>query len=517
MDGFNIALHTIFATPAVFYAMAGVAWGIVGGALPGLSASITMALLLPFTFGMDPTMAIILLASTYVGAEYGGSIPAILIRTPGTSAAITTVLDGYEMHKQGKSGEALGISLMAGVVGGLIGMVLVVALTEPLSRIALYFSAPAYFALGLFGLSLIAALSEGSVIKGFLAAIIGLAISTVGIDPLSGVQRFTFGSAELLGGIEPILVMIGMFAMAELFVQSNTPDWDKTSHSMRIRLPSLKMWRRIALPTLIGTAIGTVDGVTPGGGSTLASFISYNEAKRWSKHPEEFGKGSPEGIAAPEAANNTVAATALIPTLTFGIPSSGSTAVLLGGLILHGIEPGPALLTKNPEFVYGLFGGLFIANLSQMLLGFVMLPPCIWLVNRPKAFLMAFIIALVSSGVYSVNADIYDVCIMVGMGVLGYAMRVLKFPILPLVLGLVLGGIVERNYRRAVDLGYGHHSIFLTDPISATLIGLTVLFIGLSILFGIRKRRRELAAERALERDVREAAIGPTATHSSGI
>ncbi|WP_439496087.1 tripartite tricarboxylate transporter permease [Bosea sp. (in: a-proteobacteria)] len=494
MTGLNIAFHTIFATPAVFYAFAGVAWGIVGGALPGLSASITMALLLPFTFGMDPTMAIILLASTYVGAEYGGSIPAILIRTPGTSAAITTVLDGYEMHKQGKSGEALGISLMAGVVGGLIGMVLVVGLTEPLSRIALYFTAPAYFALGIFGLSLIAALSEGSVVKGFLAAILGLAISTVGIDPLSGVQRFTFGSAELLGGIEPILVMIGMFAMAELFIQTNMPDWDKTSHSTRIKLPGLKMWKRISIPTLIGTTIGTVDGVTPGGGSTLASFLSYNEAKRWSKHPEEFGKGSPEGIAAPEAANNTVAATALIPTLTFGIPSSGSTAVLLGGLILHGIEPGPALLTKNPEFIYGLFGGLFIANLSQMVLGFVMLPPCIWLVNRPKAYLMAFIIALVSSGVYSVNADVYDICIMIGMGVLGYVMKVFKFPVLPLVLGLVLGGIVERNYRRAVDLGYGEHAIFLQDPISATLLGLTVAFIGLSIVMGIRKRRRERAA-----------------------
>jgi putative tricarboxylic transport membrane protein len=503
MDGLNIALHTIFATPAVLYALGGVAWGIIGGALPGLSASITMALLLPLTFGMDPTMAIILLASTYVGAEYGGSIPAILIRTPGTSAAVTTVLDGYEMHKQGKSGEALGISLMAGVVGGLIGMVLVVALTEPLSRIALYFTAPAYFALGVFGLSLIATLSEGSLIKGFLAAIVGLAISTIGIDPLSGIQRFTFGSAELLGGIEPILVLIGMFAMAELFQQTSEPDWDKAAHSMRIKLPNWAMWKRIWPATLIGTTIGTFDGVTPGGGSTLASFLSYNEAKRWSKHPEEFGKGSPEGVAAPEAANNTVAATALIPTLTFGIPSSGSTAVLLGGLILHGIEPGPALLTKNPQFVYGLFGGLFIANLSQLLLGFLMLPPCIWLVNRPKAFLIAFIIALVSSGVYSVNQNIADVLMMIAMGVLGYIMRVLKFPILPLVLALVLGSIVERNYRRGVDLGYGSHSIFFTDPLSATLLGLTVAFILATIALAyVRRKKDRRAADSALSAQI---------------
>jgi putative tricarboxylic transport membrane protein len=498
MDGLSIALHTVFATPAIFYAFGGVAWGIVGGALPGLSASITMALLLPFTFGMDPTMAIILLASTYVGAEYGGSIPAILIKTPGTSAAVTTVIDGYEMHKQGRSGEALGISLVAGVVGGLIGMVLVVALTEPLSNVAFYFTAPAYFALGVFGLSLIATLSEGSLIKGFLAAIVGLAISTIGIDPLSGVQRFTYGSAELLGGIEPILVLIGMFAMAELFEQTSQPDWDKASTKMRLKLPNLAMWKRIWPATLIGTGIGTFDGVTPGGGATLASFLSYNEAKRWSKHPEEFGKGSPEGIAAPEAANNTVAATALIPTLTFGIPSSGSTAVLLGGLILHGIEPGPALLTKNPEFVYGLFGGLFIANLSQLILGIVMLPPCIWLVNRPKAFLMAFIIALVSSGVYSVNQNIADVLIMIGMGVLGYVMRMFKFPILPLVLALVLGSIVERNYRRAVDLGYGEHSIFFTDPLSAILLGLTVLFIAGSAYLTFTRSRRDKAAALAV-------------------
>jgi putative tricarboxylic transport membrane protein len=498
MDGLNIALHTIFASPAVFYAFIGVAWGIIGGALPGLSASITMALLLPLTFGMDPTMAIILLASTYVGAEYGGSIPAILIKTPGTSAAVTTVIDGYEMHKQGRSGEALGISLMAGVVGGLIGMILVVALTEPLSNVAFYFTAPAYFSLGVFGLSLIATLSEGSLIKGFLAAIVGLAISTIGIDPLSGVQRFTFGSAELLGGIDPILVLIGMFAMAELFEQTGQPDWDKASHSMRIKLPSLAMWKRIWPATLIGTGIGTFVGVTPGGGATLASFLSYNEAKRWSKHPEEFGKGSPEGIAAPEAANNTVAATALIPTLTFGIPSSGSTAVLLGGLILHGLEPGPALLTKNPEFVYGLFGGLFVANLSQLILGVIMLPPCIWLVNRPKAFLIAFIIALVSSGVYSVNQNIADVVIMVGMGVLGYVMRMFRFPILPLVLALVLGSIVERNYRRAVDLGYGDHSIFFTDPLSGTLLGLTVLFIAASAWLTFMRSRREKAAGLAI-------------------
>lgn len=498
MNGLEIALQTLVSTPAIFFALFGVAWGIIGGALPGLSASITMALLLPLTYGMDPTMAIILLASTYVGAEYGGSIPAILIRTPGTSAAATTVLDGYEMHRQGKSGEALGISLMAGVVGGLIGMVLVVALTEPLSYISLYFTAPAYFALGVFGLSLIAALSDGAILKGFISATVGLAIATIGVDPLSGVQRFTFGSPELMGGIEAILIMMGMFAITELFVQAGHRDWAQASIRTRIVLPSLKLWRRLSLPTIIGTTIGTLDGLTPGGGSTLASFLSYSEAKRWSRHPEEFGHGSPEGIAAPEAANNTVAATALIPTLTFGIPSSGSTAVLLGGLILHGMEPGPLLLAKNPDFVYGLFGGLFVANISQLLLGVIMLPPCIWLVNRPKGFLTAGIIALIASGIYSLNASIVDIWIVLGAGAVGYLMRLLGFPVLPLVLALVLGGIVERNYRRAIDLSYGDPMIFLQDPVSALLLSLTVFFVGLSIFLRLRKRFREKSVARSL-------------------
>jgi putative tricarboxylic transport membrane protein len=231
----------------------------------------------------------------------------------------------------------------------------------------------------------------------------------------------------------------------------------------------------------------------------LASFLSYNEAKRWSKHPEEFGKGSPEGIAAPEAANNTVAATALIPTLTFGIPSSGSTAVLLGGLILHGLEPGPLLLSKNPEFVYGLFGGLFVANISQLLLGVIMLPPCIWLVNRPKAYLTAGIICLISSGIYSLNATISDIWIVLSAGVIGYVMRVLGFPILPLVLALVLGGIVERNYRRSIDLSYGDPMIFLQDPVSAGLLFLTVFFVGLSIFLRLRRKGVETPPREAAE------------------
>ncbi|MEY4932870.1 MAG: hypothetical protein RLZZ403_1190, partial [Pseudomonadota bacterium] len=317
------AFALLYSTPIIPIALLGLTWGVVGGALPGISASITMALLLPLTYSLDPTSAIVLLASTYIGAEYGGSIPAILIRTPGTNSAAATVVDGYEMTRQGKAGEALGISLWSGTIGGLFGLVMLVLLTEPLSRLALAFTPMSYFGLGLLGLTVIASMTAGSPLKGLAAALMGMMVATVGTDPISGVTRLTFDSADLLSGIEPILVMVGLFAVSELMAQSGSlAAADAVVQSVRIRLPRLAMMKRLLRPQAIGSGIGTVEGVIPGAGGTIAAFLSYNEAKRWSKHPEEFGKGSPEGVAAPETANNTVASTALIPLLSFGIPGS---------------------------------------------------------------------------------------------------------------------------------------------------------------------------------------------------
>ncbi|MCJ7800019.1 MAG: tripartite tricarboxylate transporter permease, partial [Polaromonas sp.] len=330
-------LNTVLSLPTMWLvvaAFAGVLWGILGGALPGISPSIAMALLLPFTVGMVPATAIVLLASVYVGAEYGGSIPAILIRTPGTNSASATVLDGYEMARQGKAGEALGISLMSGLIGGLFGLLVLVLATESLARVALAFTPAAYFSLGILGLSVIAGLSGGSLLRGVLAACLGLMLAFIGSDPVSGVPRFTFGSADLLGGIKPILVVVGLFAVTEMLVQIGEPAWVKAIKSQaRLKLPNLAMSRRLFKPQAIGAVIGTVEGVTPGAGGTIAAFMAYSEAKRWSKHPEEFGKGSPEGIAAPESANNVVTATALVPLLSLGIPGSNSAAVLLGGFM----------------------------------------------------------------------------------------------------------------------------------------------------------------------------------------
>ncbi len=427
---------------------------------------------------------------------YGGSIPAILIRTPGTNAAAATAIDGYEMQKQGRGGEALGISLVSGVIGGMIGLFFLVLLTKPLAAVALLFTPPAYFALGVLGLSVIASLSSGSMIKGLMAGVIGLMIATVGTDPISGVNRFTYGAPNLLGGIPFILVMVGVFAVSELLVQAGKPEYRRNNDSrqMRIRLPSWALLKRLRRPQMIGSGIGLFEGCMPGAGGSIAAFMAYNEARRWSKHPEEFGKGSPEAIAAPESANNTVAGTALVPMLSFGIPGSNSTAILLGGLLIHGLQPGPLLFEEHPDFIYGLFGGLFVANLSLFFVGMLILTPAIWLVNRPKPYLMAAIYALIFSGIYSIDNTLFDLYIVLIAGAAGYVMRLLGFPFLPLVLGLVLGYLIESNYRRSLLLTGGEHRVFIEDPISLGLLITAFLFVAGSALRDFRQARRKRAA-----------------------
>ncbi len=463
-------------------AFGGVLWGILGGALPGISPSIAMALLLPFTYGMEPIPAIVLLASVYVGAEYGGSIPAILIRTPGTNSAAATTLDGYEMARQGKGGEALGISLISGLVGGLFGLVVLVLATEPLARVALAFTPAAYFGLAVLGLSVIASLAGGSLTKGVIAAALGLMVATVGTDPVSGVPRFTFGSPELLAGIRPILVMVGLFAVAEMLVQIGEPAWAKVeARDTRLKLPGLAMFRRLLPAQAIGCGIGTFEGVTPGAGGTIAAFMAYNETRRWSKNPDAFGKGAPEGVAAPESANNVVTATALVPLLSLGIPGSNSAAILLGGFLVHGLTPGPMLFERAPDVVWGLYGGLLVANIAMLLLGLVILTPALWLVNRPKPYLVAAILALIVSGVFAIEQSLFDVGLVLVVGVVGYFLRWAGVPVLPLVLGVVLGFMLESNYRRSLVLSGGDHAVFIEDPVALGLLTAAVLLTGFSL------------------------------------
>jgi putative tricarboxylic transport membrane protein len=483
------SVFTADGVVTLLFAVGGCLWGILGGALPGISPSIAMALLLPFTYGMEPIPAIVLLASVYVGAEYGGSIPAILIRTPGTNASAATTLDGYEMARQGKGGEALGISLVSGLVGGLFGLVVLVLATEPLARLALAFTPAAYFALAVLGLSVIASLAGGSLLKGLIGAGLGLMIATVGTDPVSGVPRFTFDSPELLGGIKPILVMVGLFAVTEMLVQIGEPPWAKAdAKGTRLKLPGFAMQRRLFRAQAIGCGIGTFEGVTPGAGGTIAAFMAYNEARRWSNDPGSFGKGSAEGIAAPESANNVVTATALVPLLSLGIPGSNSAAILLGGFMVHGLTPGPLLFERAPEVVWGLYGGLLAANIAMLLLGMVILTPALWLVNQPKPYMLAAILCLVVSGVFAIQQSLFDVGLVLMFGVLGYGLRLAGVPVLPLVLGVVLGFMLESNYRRSLVISGGDHAIFIEDTVSLVLLACAAALTAYSLWSEFRRK-----------------------------
>lgn len=482
MDTVMHILQMYVSTPMVLVVFLGVMVGIIGGALPGVSPSITMALLVPFTYTMSAPMAIVLLATAYVGAEYGGSVPAILIRTPGTNSSVVTMIDGYAMKEKGEAPKALGISLYSGVIGGLVGLIVLTVLMKPLVSVALLFTPMSYFALGILGLSVIASLGGGNLVKSFATGVVGMMIATIGADPISGVNRFTFGLPDLISGIEPVLIMIGLFAVSELLLQAGKPDWGRVDRGrMRLRLPNGALRRRLSRSQAIGSLVGMFEGVMPGAGGTVASFIAYNEARRWSRHKDEFGHGSPEGIAAPEAANNTMVYSALVPTLSFGIPGSNSTAVLLGGLLIQGLTPGPQLFQQAGDVIDGLYGGMILAPFVLLLLGILILPLCIWMVNRPKAYLMAFILALIFSGVYSINNSLFDLGVVLVSGVVGYVMRLLKLPFLPTVLGLVLGFMVESNFRRSLVISGGDGSIFLTDPISASFLGLAVLFVAGSL------------------------------------
>jgi putative tricarboxylic transport membrane protein len=367
---------------------------------------------------------------------------------------------------------------------------MLVLLTEPLSWLALAFTPPSYFGLGILGLSVIASMTGGSLVKGLAAAVIGLMISTVGTDPISGVTRFTFDIPDLLNGVEPVLVMVGLFALTELMSQSGSSNLTKLKESVRIRLPGLAMMNKLKRSQIIGCILGLFEGLTPGGGGSIAAFMSYNEAKRWSKTPEKFGKGSEEGVAAPETANNTVASTALIPLLSFGIPSSNSTAVLLGGLLMHGLLPGPRLFEQNPQVIDSLYVGSLIAIVAQIGVGIIILPAAIWLVNRPRPYRAGFIFALILSGIYTLNNSLFDLGLALALGVTGYLMRRAKIPFLPMILGVVLGHMVESSYRRSLVLSGGDLMVFLQDPICLGLLITACGFVIFSLSRELRDARR---------------------------
>jgi len=454
----------------------GVIVGIMVGVLPGLSPSIGVALMLPVTFGLDPTSALVLLVSVYLSSNYGGSITAIAINTPGTPGAVATTFDGYELTKQGKPLYALVTSLSASTVGGLIGTIILILFSVPLATLALSFESYEYFALGVFGLTIISSLAGKSPLKGFISSAIGLILITIGFDTQLPFSRFSMGIPDLANGIEFIPALIGLFALGEIFYNIEKRDYTKVEKTKKVDLSkTLPLKKLLKLKTLMlkSGVIGTLIGCIPGAGGTIATFIAYDNAKNSSKEPEKFGKGSLEGVAAPEAANNGSVGGALVPLLTLGIPGSASTAVLIGALMIHKLNPGPELFDKEPGLVYGIFIALFFANIFMFFVG--LLGNKIWvkIIAAPKSLLFPLILALSFIGSYFIQNSIFDVGICLVFGILGWLLKRGDFPTAPVILGLILGKMIEENLR--LSLIKGEWIDFLTRPGSLIILILAIL------------------------------------------
>ena len=459
---------------------AGVCIGILFGAMPGLSPSMGVALLVPFTYPMSPTLALVFLAAVYLAADYGGSITAVTINAPGTPSAAVTAFDGYPLTKADKPGIALGISLIASTVGGLIGTLILILFSVPLAQVAISFRPQDYFALAVFGLSSLASVGGKAWGKALLMALLGLLINTVGEDPISGVRRFTFGISLLYDGFPLIPALIGLFAISEVLMQIEAQNLAATHiDQTQNHWPQLREYWKLKMVIVRSSFIGTIIGIFPGAGATIASFVSYDAAKRLSKEPEKFGHGAHEGVAAAEAANSSSVGGALVPLLTLGIPGSASTAVLIGALMVHDVVPGPQLFETHPEIVYGLFASLLVANLVLLVLGLFGSRLWVAVTAVPKRILFPLILVAAVVGSYSVGNSMFDVGCCLTFGLLGWILRRHQYPVVPIVLAMVLGDVLEENFRRAVIRdGYG---IFFRSPVCATILAISVFSVAIPV------------------------------------
>ncbi len=475
--------------------MCGVMIGIFVGVMPGLSASTGLALMVPFTFGMQPMVAIILLASIYLSSAYGGTITAIAINTPGTPAAVAVAMDGYALTKKGEPGRALGASLLANTTGGMVGTIILIFLSVPIAKVALQFGPPAFFSLAIFGLTVVASMESKNRIKAFFSTALGLLFMTVGLDIINAHPRFTFGNTNLFDGISFIPALIGLFALGEIFLNiEKLKEVKGAVESFSSKMPGLGTMLKLKTTILKSAGIGAVVGAIPGAGATIAAFIAYGEAKRSSKNPDEFGTGSLEGVTAPSAAAGASEGGALVPLLTLGIPGSAATAVMIGALTLHNITPGPELFKSNATLVYALFASLFVGNLFMLMIGTLGNKLWVKLIAAPKAILFPVIISIAFVGSYAVKNSMFDVYVCLGFGVLGWIMRRNRFPTAPLVLAMILGKMAETNFRQAL-LSEGTWTVFFTNPLSLGLLVLAVASLAWPIIQG-RRANIETAKER---------------------
>ncbi|WP_106769393.1 tripartite tricarboxylate transporter permease [Paenibacillus faecalis] len=494
-DGFMTALQWY----NLLFAFIGVLIGTSVGVLPGIGPMSGVALLIPvtasMTSGLPPeaaaTSSIILLAGVYYGAMYGGSTTSILLNTPGESSSVVTTLDGYQMAKQGRAGPALSIAAIGSFAAGLFALVALILLAQPLSDVAINFGPADYFSLMLLGLCAVSGLAGKSITKALIMTVLGLLLATIGMDTVSGVARFTFDIPILYSGLEFLTIAVGLFALGEVFKTILEKDYGSgtTSKIGRI-LPTRKDMKDSAGPIARGSILGFFIGILPGAGATLASFFSYIVEKKVSKKPETFGKGNIAGVAAPESANNAASGGAMIPLLTLGIPGSGTTAILMGALIMYNIQPGPLLFEEHPDVAWGLIASMLIGNFFLLVLNMPLVKVFAKIIQTPAKYLMPIIIAISIFGVYAVQAQVFDLILLLGCGIAGFLLARNDFPLAPLVLGLVLGPMIENNMRRALTTSNGDFMIFLREPISLTFLIIAVLWIVVPIL--LKKRGKEV-------------------------
>jgi len=498
LDNLLAAMSLVLQWQVFLFMGLGVILGTTLGAIPGLTGVMAIAIFLPMTYYLSPLVSIIFLISISKGALYGGSIPAILIRIPGTPAASATVIDGYELTKQGKSQKALKLALYAAVTGDLLSDLILIAVSFPLAKVALMFGPAEYTVLILFSLTMVATVAGKSIIKGLIAAGFGLMLSTVGLDPILSTQRLTFGILKLEEGFSMIPMIIGLFALAEVFRSVVRVKKEKNKYSLTKpesrddTIVTKSEMKRCLIPILRSTMIGTFLGATPGIGNTVAAFAGYSSTVQASKHPEKFGKGALEGVVAPEAASNAVSGANMIPLLTLGVPGDLTAAILLGAFMIHGLSPGPLLFKENITLIYAMFICMGIANLFVLLVGRIFIYLSNNLLKIRKTAILPVIVALCVVGSYAINNSLFDVKMMFLFGLLGYVMEKFKFPTPPLIIAFILGEILERSAGQAIIISRGSLAIFFNKPVVIILWILTVLSLLGIILQRLKIKKKKL-------------------------
>ena len=499
MDVFQniiLGLQVSLSPMNLFLCFIGVLTGTLVGVLPGLGPAAAITLLLPATFHLGPVSAIIMLSGIYYGAMYGGSTTSILVNTPGEAASVVTCLDGYQMARQGRAGAALGMAAFGSWIAGTFGVLGLMLIAPPLAEAALAFGPPEYFALMILGLTLLTFLASGSMWNALLMAAFGIFLGTIGLDAMMGDERFTFGIEELTNGVGLIPVVMGLFGIAEVLLNvEDIVERKIFDTKFKNLFPTRKDWAESFWPLIRGTLLGFFLGILPGGGAAIASFASYAVEKRISKHPERFGHGAIAGVAAPEAANNSATAGAFIPLLTLGIPSNAVMAILLGALMVHGIPPGPTLISKHPDLFWGGVMSMYLGNVMLLVLNLPLIGLWVKILKVPYPILFPLILLFCIIGCYTLNNSIVEVFIMIAFGVIGYLFKKFQYEAAPLVLALVLGPIMETSLRRSLLMSFGDPMIFLERPLSAAMLGISLALLLLPLVPWIRKKKSIIPVE----------------------